>query len=209
MIPKEIILDANGEAVVKTEKKDYEPLTYKEFLRAREELIAVTGSRDLDHLRLKCIGGGLICAGDIENDVAGFVRDGWVPDLVVIDYADELAPEPDTRRMDKRDQINENWRVLRRIALKYHCLMVTATQAAARSYDKRTINRKDFSEDKRKNAHVTGMIGLNQFAEEKVGGLYRLNWILLREGAWAESQMIWTAGNLALANPCMVSKLQR
>ena len=78
---------------------------------------------------------------------------------------------------------------------------------AARGYDAWVLRKKDFSEDKRKNAHVTGLIGINQTSEEKQFGIYRLNWVALRDGKWSDSQVIWTAGNLAVANPCMVSTL--
>jgi hypothetical protein len=85
---------------------------------------------------------------------------------------------------------------------------VGATQAAARAYDQWLIRKGDFSEDKRKNAHVTGMIGINRTAAEKKKGIYRLNWVFLRDGVWTETQCVWTAGNLALGCPAMRSLLR-
>ena len=41
-------------------------------------------------------------------------------------------------------------------------LVVTATQADANSYDRTSLKMSNFSEDKRKLAHVTAMYGLNQ-----------------------------------------------
>lgn len=205
LLPRKFIHNPDG-VELETDAKEFPALSALDVLKARLRLQALTASKEL-RLKLFCAGGGVTCAGDIERDVAGFTRQGWVPDVVVIDYADELAAEPATRMQDKRHQINENWRVLRRIALDYHNLVVTATQAAARSYDAKVIRKKDFSEDKRKNAHVTGMLGLNQFGEEKRQGIYRLNWILLRDGEWSENQVIWTAGNLALACPCLLASL--
>jgi len=157
-------------------------------------------------LSLQCRSAHSITAGEIENELRHLDPED-VPDVVVIDYADLLAPEPHTVKMDFRHQVNMTWALLRSISQKYHLLLVTATQAAATSYDRKLITKKDFSEDKRKNAHVTGMIGINQTAEEKVHGIYRLNWVFLRDGKWADFQVVWTAGNLAVGCPCFVSKL--
>ena len=132
--------------------------------------------------------------------------------MVVIDYADLLGVEEHTKRQDVRHQMNASWMTMRRIALTYHCLVVTATQTAATAYNSWIIRKKDFSEDKRKNAHVTGMIGINQSEKsddgqpsEKELGVYRLNWVVLRGGGWPESKVVWTAGNLAVACPCIIS----
>lgn len=159
-------------------------------------------------LALEVRGGGLICAGDIERRMQQMAEKDVLPDVVVVDYADELAAEPNTRSMDKRHQINENWRILRRVALNFHCLVVTATQSASTAYsDKWVIRKGDFSEDKRKNAHVTGMIGINQKDEEKEKGIMRLNWVVIRDGHWSDTQVVWCAGNLSVASPCILSSL--
>lgn len=156
-------------------------------------------------LRLKCEGAGIVSASDIETDIEKLIQTGFIPDVVVIDYADLLAPEPSAARLDFRHQIDATWKVLRRISTTYHLLMVVATQAAARSYDRWLIGKGDFSEDKRKNAHVTGMIGINQTPHEKQRGIYRLNWPFLRDGEWTDTQYVVTAGNLALGCPCIRS----
>ena len=41
--------------------------------------------------------------------------------------------------------------------------------------------------------------------EEKKLGVYRLNWVLLREGYYVESRCVTVAGCLEIANPCMLS----
>lgn len=203
-IPIRLTKNDDGQTETEVVERAMRPITEKSVREAVKKLRIVSASNDL-RLKCKVEGGGVVSAGMIEKDVADFSRDGWAPDVVVIDYADELAPEPDTIRLDKRHQIYENWRVLRRIGLKQHALVVTATQASARSYDAKLIRKRDFSEDKRKNALVTGLIGLNQDSEEKRHGVYRLNWILLRGGPWTENQVVFTAGNLALGCPCMIS----
>lgn len=193
-------------------EEDVEKLTPKDVWDASEKLRELTSVKE-HRLRLRCDGGMVLSAGDIEQDVKQMTdREEWVPDLIVIDYADLLRPEPHTRTQDVRHQINATWMTIRRIALQRSCLVVTATQTASTAYNAWLIRKKDFSEDKRKNAHVTGMIGINQTESptddqpcEKDLGVYRLNWVLLRGGAWSENMVVWTAGNLALANPCIIS----
>lgn len=158
-------------------------------------------------LRVRCAGASTITASQIERDVIECGEEGFPVDCVVLDYADLVLPEPNSSRLDPRHQINESWKIFRRISTEQHLLFITATQAAARGYNRWVLRKDDFSEDKRKNAHVTGMAGINQTPDEKPMGIYRLNWIFLRDGIWSENQVCWTAGNLALAHPCMRSLL--
>jgi hypothetical protein len=207
--PLKIIFDVEGKVrQVTSTMQNGGPICARDVLKARERVLRVTASKDIN-LRVLVSGGGVVSAGAIEAKVHQLVhREVWIPDVVVIDYADELEPEANSSRDDFRHKVNATWRVLRRIALDNHCLVVTATQAAASSYKKsdRVLSKDDFSEDKRKNAHVTGMVGLNQSPHEKEKGIYRLNWMILRGGKWAEHQVCYTAGNLAVSCPCIVSR---
>lgn len=173
---------------------------------AREKLLKVTGYHEIS-LKVKVDGGHSIPASQIESDVKDFsLKQGWVPDVVVVDYADEIAPEPASKGLDLRHQEWEKWRILRRLSLKMHCLVVTASQAASSSYkDKWVLDRSDFSEDKRKNAIVSGMIGINQNNHEKENGVYRLNWVVCRDGKWTNTKVVWCGGNLDIASPCIIS----
>ena len=121
--------------------------------------------------------------------------------MIVIDYADILAPPHGVA--DTRDQINSTWKQLRALSQSTHSLVVTATQADANSYNANTIGRSNFSEDKRKLAHVTGLVGLNANSDEKECGILRLNWIVLRESAFTETQCVHVAGCLEIGNPAI------
>lgn len=121
-----------------------------------------------------------------------------------VDYADILAPI-DPRVEPFREQINMTWKALRGLSQKKHCLVVTATQADADSYTAWRLSRENFSEDKRKLSHVSGMVGINQTQAEKDRGLYRLNWVLLRELDFSESKCLWCASALGAADPCVLS----
>lgn len=203
-IPETLKKQKEGPPTV-THRSEYrEKPTTKEVLKAVEKLRQATASKELS-LKIRCVPAYVVSVSEIEQEAKQFAKDGWVPDVIVIDYVDLVAPEPHTKQQDLRHQINASWAVLRRISLELNCLVCTATQAAASSYDAKTIRKKDFSEDKRKNAHISGLIGLNQTAEEKLLGVYRVNWIFLRDGRWADTQVCYVAGELAIASPCIIS----
>jgi hypothetical protein len=67
------------------------------------------------------------------------------------------------------------------------------------------MNRSNFSEDKRKNAHVTGMVGLNQTPDENEMEVMRLNWIVRRGARFTNSECCYLAGCLAIGNPAIRS----
>ncbi len=143
---------------------------------------------------------------DIKSELhAWSLKDGWVPDVVVIDYADILAPPPGSSRYDPRDQINVTWQQMRSLSQELHCLVVTASQADSASYNKVTLDRSNFSEDHRKWAHVTGGVGINVTSGEKEQGSGRLNWLVLREGDFSPRRCVHYAGCLSMGNPAMRS----
>lgn len=157
-----------------------------------------------DGLRLVCRPTSTLTVGGMRSILEGWQqRDGWTPDVLVVDYADILAPPSGVA--DTRDQINATWKQLRALSQEFHCCLVTATQADAASYTQARITRSNFSEDKRKLAHVTGMVGINATDEEKKAGLVRLNWVVLREGEFSENQCVHVAGCLGIARPAMFS----
>jgi len=131
-------------------------------------------------------------------------RDGWVPDVVVIDYADILAI-PTGYTPGDRDAINETWKQLRNLSQTRHILVATATQGDTGSYEAHTIRRGNFSDDRRKNDHVTGMLGLNAIEEEQEKSIFRLNWVKRREEAYTESRCVHVVGCLHIGRPHMFS----
>ena len=125
-------------------------------------------------------------------------RKGWQPDVIVIDYADILAPV--NGGIDTRHQINETWARLRGLSEQNNGLVITASQADAKSYKNDLLSMDNFSEDKRKFAHVTACFGLNQREMEKKNDVMRLNWIVRRESESLTSKVVYTAGCRSIAN---------
>lgn len=155
-------------------------------------------------LRISCHPNSSISVLGIATILDRWKREqGWQPDCVILDYSDILAPIHGG--LETREQVNQTWQRLRGLSQSLHCLIVTATQTNAASYLVETVDRSHFSEDKRKLAHVTGMVGINCTKEEKAQGLMRLNWVVLREGEFNEAKCVHVAGCLALANPAIVS----
>lgn len=141
------------------------------------------------------------------NQIKGMCKDlskrGWCPDLVVIDYADLIAAPPGM--MESRDAINYNWKGMRSLSQELHCLVLTATQADAGSYDANIIGMKNFTDDKRKNAHVTGMLSINQSTAEKESQIYRIGWVVRRGAKFSPTFTCFTAGCLEVGNPAILS----
>lgn len=154
-------------------------------------------------LRLSVHPNSSISMRGIEAILDRWEREGWNADVVVIDYID-ILDMPDGGK-DQRDKINATWKQGRAMSQRRHCLVVTATQADAASYESETMDMTNFSEDKRKLSHVTGMFALNQTRQEKARGIYRLNWIVLRDSDFDTSRIVHVAGCLGLAAPAILS----
>lgn len=132
-------------------------------------------------------------------------REGFIPDIVIIDYADILAADADISRLDFRHQQNRTWQRLRKLSEEHNCLVVTVTQIKATGYKKPLLTLDDFSEDKRKYAHVTAMYGLNQTPEEKRIGLMRINELVVREADFDSMRPVTILQRLQMGRPVLGS----
>lgn len=195
--PVTLELDEEDEAQVGHETRKFtEPLGWKKSYKACKNLIE--NKKCFSKLRLSCHFNSTLNVDGIRGVLDIWDKDEWIPDVIVIDYADIM--NLDHHGLEGRDRIDYAWKQLRRLSQERHCLVVTATQSDAAAYDVNTLSKKHFSEDKRKIAHVTGMIGINQTNKEKEQGLMRLNWIVLREDYFSESKCCYVATCLPLAN---------
>ena len=132
-------------------------------------------------------------------------REGFVPDVIVIDYADLL--EADGKSTEFRHKQDSIWKGLRAMSQKRHALVLTATQADAASYTKGRLSLSNFSEDKRKYAHVTAMYGMNQDPEgrEKKIGVLRINELVVREGEFSADREVTILQDLYTGRPFLES----
>ncbi len=147
---------------------------------------------------------GTFSVDDIRTSLSRMDDSYWTPDVIIVDYADILCPKRGLS--DTRERINNIWMDLRALSQERKALVVTATQANAKSYDAYLLTRNNFAEDKRKFAHVTSMIGINQTPTEKQSGVFRLNQILSRNGTLSEHDQVVVGGCLSIGRPAIKSK---
>lgn len=185
--------------IVWDDRRELDDLSKSAVIRAQNQFPEYK-----QNFRLSCHPNASVSVADVEGILDQWSHaDGWRPDVVVVDYADIMKPMPG--HLNDAEYINATWMALRGLSQKWHCLVVTATQTDADAYDTRTLSRSNFSRDKRKYAHVNGMIGINQNDKEKELNLFRLNWVVRRELAFSERTCLHAVGCLAMAHPCIVS----
>lgn len=107
-------------------------------------------------------------------------------DVVVIDYADKLAPED--ARIAGLDRTDMTWCALKGLAMKRDCLVFTGSQITKSAMGKNLLDGNDSYGDSRKMAHVDMFLGLNQSNEEKEKGIMRINLLAYREGEFLQSK---------------------
>lgn len=159
-----------------------------------------------DGMKISCHLNSSMTVRDIDSILTDYERQGWRPDVVVIDYADILARPRGI--LDKIEAIDENWKALRRLSQQRHCLVMTATQSKATGYSKTEslLGPEDFSGSKSKNAHVNGILGINVSPGEKEVGAARINWPVRRKRASSWKWFCRVAGCIAIGNPAIISK---
>ena len=188
-----------NEYVAETNEKLFKKgLNARDVIKAQNKIQRSRIRSKEPYFNLQCYPNSTLHVDMIEGKLREWAREGWMADVVVIDYADIL--DMSYGRLDGRDRIDRVWRDLRKISQSFHCLVVTATQTNRLSYDAKTITRKHSSEDKRKLAHVTGMLGINQTESEKKQEIMRFNWIKVRDAKYLESKCVAVAGCLAVGN---------
>lgn len=185
------------------EREFKKSLNWRDAWKAAQDIMTNKVKSKESLLRLSCHPSSTLTVHGMLSILQGWERESWVPDLIIIDYADILAPPPGMQ--DSRDRIDATWSQLRGVSQQYHNCVVTATQSDAASYKQETMDQSNFSNDKRKMAHVTAMIGLNQTPAEKENQTMRLNFVVLREDDFITSKCVYVANCLAIGNPAVLS----
>jgi hypothetical protein len=208
-IPVSLVMSKVGGGVSANVQVRHEEKVFKTRLDAEtawaacEEVVKHKVKSNDSYFYLNDHSTGSVTVEGIRSELQELERNDWRPDVIIIDYADILA-DP-TTKLDKRDQINENWMQLKKMSMDLHCLVITATQSNRASYTAQTVKMEHSSEDKRKLSHVNYMIGINQNEPEKELGLMRLNYVKAREMDFKQSRCCQIAGNLSLGNPAILS----
>ena len=131
--------------------------------------------------------------------------DGFIPDVIVVDYADLIVPSKNYRG-EYRQQLDEIWKRLRRMAQERNALVVTASQASRAAFSN-DAEAKDIAEDIRKVAHVSKLISLNQTKEERDIGVVRVHQLIERDDRLGSVPVV-VLQCLDIGQVCLDSKLQ-
>jgi hypothetical protein len=198
-------ISVSGEkAEVEFEDRHYKTaLDQEEAWKAAQKVMKEKVKSSQSYFKLSCHPTKTLTISGLKSTIDAWDKANWLPDVVVIDYADILASPPGY--MDSREAVNHNWMGMRALSQQLHGCVVTATQGNAASYKVNQLDTSNFSEDNRKLAHVTAMIGINQSIEEKRDQVQRLNYLVLREDDFVVTDEVFCAGCLSVANPVIRS----
>jgi hypothetical protein len=203
LIPKHIRRGKDDPEVETMERVFEKGLSFQRGAAAFYETMRYKIKSKRSFLRLAVYPNSSLTVSGIDDQLKVWEQDDWVPDVIITDYMDILLESG--AGDEHRQRINQTWKDMRGLTQRWHALGISATQADAASYDKHTMGPSNFSEDKRKLAHVTGMVGINQTFSEKDKGIMRLNWIVRRGAGYNSRKTCIVAGNLEVGNPCIVS----
>ncbi len=166
-------------------REEIKPLEWQEAAKAGQKLDRRWGKKA--RLLLAAFPNGTLSIQGLEAQLDIWENhQNFIPDVIITDYMDLL--EDDKREDSYRHKINNIWKTARKISQERHCLFLSATQSDAASYYVKWLGMQHFSESKTKNAHITGIITLNQTMEEKKRKIMRLGKLLTREDDFLQNK---------------------
>ena len=139
---------------------------------------------------------------EIENDLDILeYTEGFIPDIIITDMVDVMKKGGG----EFRHEVDELWMHHARLASERHCLVVTATQAKAKSWRAKGVRADDSSENYRNPAHIDVMISLNQKSEEKERGRMRIGVVAHRDRDFNEDKWVTVLQQLNVGKPFLDS----
>lgn len=156
------------------------------------------------NFRLDTYANGQLTVTKMENRLDQWKLEGWEPELILVDYMDLIVAEI---QAEYRHQQNEIWKRMRGVSQKTNSCLVAPTQADAKAYKMGLLTLDNFSEDKRKYAHATAFIGMNQDPEgiEKELGIMRYNKLLARDDEFNHRKVVHVLQDLRIGRPIIDS----
>lgn len=127
--------------------------------------------------------------------------DNFIPDIVVIDYADILLP---SIKGEHRHQIDNMWKKLRGLAQERDILVVTASQATRKAI-KEDAEKEHLAEDIRKLGHVAKLIAINQSEIDQNNHGVRIKKLAERDG-YCDSKQAFVLYCYEIGRPLIDSK---
>jgi len=139
------------------------------------------------------------------------IHEGFIPDLIVVDYADII--KEDLRLGDKRHRVGDNWQQLSRMAKVRNAVVVTASQGNRSSAKKNRLDVDDVSEDFSKVMTIDGIFAINErnfdqpnkWQMDHNWQVQRIETIALRYGRFVPGLQCITFNDLSRSQVCMDS----
>ena len=157
------------------------------------------------HLELRTFPTGTLTVRGLEAELKDMeVYEGFVPEVICVDYADIMDLGPGN---DEREKINKCWKALRGLAQSRKCMLATVSQTGRATVGgEQDAAENQISEDIRKVAHVTKMITINHTPTERKRGITRLACNTTRDGAPVQDSVVCTSC-LAIGRPYLECEL--
>ncbi len=114
------------------------------------------------------------------------INENFIPDVIVIDYADLIKPDS---AGEKRHQLDDIWEGLRGWGQEKHALMISASQTNRISADVEFLRDIHVTEDYSKIAKLDIGIGLCQTDLMKIMGMMNLNKVVHRHFEFIQSHV--------------------
>lgn len=151
-------------------------------------------------LELRAFPTGTLSVRGLEAEITTMeTYENFTPDVIVVDSADIM--DHGNSRVEVRHQLNKTWQDLRGLGLKRGCLVITASHTGTETMDgEKDASAKNVSEDRRKVAHITKLVAINQTEAEKARGIYRISCSTTRDGAVIFDEVVCT-NCLAIGRP--------
>ena len=156
-------------------------------------------------LELRNFATGTLSVRGLEAELKDMeVYEGFVPEVVCVDYADIMDLGPGS---DEREKINRTWKALRGLASTRKCAVATVSQTGRATVGgKQDADENQISEDIRKVAHVTKMVTINHTPTERKRGITRLACNTTRDGAPVSDVVVCTSC-LSIGRPYLECEL--
>ena len=160
------------------------------------------------YLQYKCYPRFSANVSDIRRDLKMVeYLHNFIPDVIVIDYADILRPEDGLE--DGFQKEDRTWIALSQLAMERNTLVITPTQVTKAGQDATQVGVKHQARWVGKLGHVDVMLALNQTEKEQNKGIMRVSTIAHRHEKFSPSHNCIVLQNLDLGQPHLDSEIQR
>ena len=121
---------------------------------------------------------------EITNRVEELAENGFVTDVLIIDYQDITRPIGGGSEV--RNQLDLISKHMRGFSMAFHCATFSASQTNRMGLSASQVTGESIAEDFRKLAHVTSMVSMEQTPKMRKQHLMRLRNIAMRNGESSE-----------------------